>query len=170
MGKVTEKIKEEFLAMIPPTLFFFVALHVVALVRSLMIKATGISPLSSVSIAIAALVLGKSVLIADLLPWINRFPEKPLIYNVVWKTAIYTLVALVIHYLEHLWDYSREAGGVAAGNRELFAKIIWPHFWAVQIILFVLIVMYCTTHELVRTIGRDKVIRIFFGPMPAPEV
>jgi hypothetical protein len=170
MGKVTEKLKEEFLAMIPPTIFFFVAFHVVALVRSLMIKATGISPLASFSIAIAALVLGKSVLIADLLPWINRFPEKPLIYNVAWKTAIYTLVALAIHYLEHLWDYSREAGGIKAGNRELFAKIIWPHFWAVQIILFVLIVMYCTTHELVRTIGRDKVIRIFFGPMPAPEV
>ena len=93
-----------------------------------------------------------------------------MIYNVAWKTVIYTLVALLIHYLEHLWDYSREAGGIAAGNRELFARIIWPHFWAVQIILFVLIVMYCTTHELVRTIGRDKVIRIFFGPMPAPEV
>jgi len=170
MSKVTEKLKEEFLAMIPPTIFFFVALHVVALVRALMIKATGISPLSSFSIAIAALVLGKSVLIADLLPFINRFPEKPLIYNVAWKTVIYTLVALLIHYLEHLWDYAREADGVAAGNRELFAKIIWPHFWAVQIILFVMIVMYCTTHELVRTIGREKVLRIFFGPLPLPEV
>jgi hypothetical protein len=170
MGKVTEKIEEEFRAMIPPTIFFFVALHVVALVRSLMIKATGIQPLTSVSIAIAALVLGKAVLIADMLPWINRFPEKPLIYNVAWKTVIYTVVALVIHYLEHLWDYAREAGGIAAGNREIFAKIIWPHFWAVQILLFVLILMYCTTHELVRTIGRDKVLRIFFGPLPAPSV
>lgn len=170
MGKATEKIKEEFLAMIPPTVFFFIALHIVALVRSLMVKATGVSPLTTVSIAIAALVLGKSVLLADLMPFINRFPEKPLIYNVAWKTVIYTLVALLIHYLEHLWDYAREAGGIAAGNRELFAKIIWPHFWAVQIILFVLIVMYCTMHELVRVIGRAKVVRIFFGPMPAPEV
>ena len=170
MGKVVEKIREEFRAMVPPTLFFFFALHVVAIVRSLMIKATGIEPLTSVSIAIAALVLGKAVLIADMLPWINRFPEKPVIYNVAWKTAIYTAVALLIHYLEHLWDYGREAGGIAAGNRELFAKIIWPHFWAVQIILFVLILMYCTIHELVRAIGRDRVLRIFFGPLPMPSV
>ena len=170
LRNVTEKIKEEFLAMILPTLSFFVALHIVALVRSLMVKATGIQPLTTVSIAIAALVLGKSVLIADLLPFINRFPEKPLIYNAAWNTAIYTLVALAIHYLEHLWDYFREAGGVAAGNRELFAKISWPHFWAVQIILFVLIVMYCRTHELVRTIGRDKVVRMFFGPLPVSSV
>jgi hypothetical protein len=170
MSKTTEKIKEEFFAVIPPTVFFFVTLHLVALVRSLMVKATGIAPTTTVSIAIAALVLGKSVLIADLLPGINRFPEKPLIYNVAWKTVIYTLIALVIHYLEHLWDYSREAGSVAAGNRELFAKIIWPHFWAVQIILFVLILMYCTTRELIRLIGRDKFKRIFFGPLPVPSV
>jgi hypothetical protein len=30
--------------------------------------------------------------------------------------------------------------------------------------------MYCTVHELVRVIGREKALRIFFGPMPAPEV
>jgi len=34
----------------------------------------------------------------------------------------------------------------------------------------VLIVMYCTTHELVRVIGKEKVLRIFFGPMPVPQV
>jgi hypothetical protein len=170
MSKVTAKIKEEFLAMIPPTIFFFVALHIVALVRALMVKATGITPMTSVSVAIAALVLGKAVLIADMLPPINRFPEKPLIYNVAWKTLIYTLVALLIHYLEHLYDFARETGGIVAGNAKLLAEIIWPHFWAVQLILFVLIVMYCTMRELVRVIGKDKVIRIFFGPLPLPPV
>jgi len=170
MSTFVEKVKEEFLAMIPPTLFFFVALHIVALVRALMVKATGISPLTSVSVGIAALVLGKAVLIADMLPFINRYPERPLIYNVIWKTVIYTLVSLLIHYLEHLYDYAREAGGIVAGNEKLFADIIWPHFWAVQIILLVLITMYCTIHELVRVIGKDKMLRIFLGPLPAPAV
>jgi hypothetical protein len=57
-----------------------------------------------------------------------------------------------------------------AGNKELLEKIVWPHFWAIQIILLVLIVMYCTMHELVRVIGREKAMRIFFGPMPVREV
>jgi hypothetical protein len=53
----------------------------------------------------------------------------------------------------------------------LLAEIIWPHFWAIQILLFVLIAIYCTMHELVRVIGKEKVLRIFFGPLPAaPEV
>jgi hypothetical protein len=83
---------------------------------------------------------------------------------------IYWLAATLIHYLERLIDFWRQTGSFVAGNQKLLAEIVWPHFWAIQIILLVLIVMYCTTHELVRVIGREKVLRIFFGPMPAPEV
>jgi hypothetical protein len=170
MSKASEKIKEEFLAVLPPTIFFFLALHVIVIVRLLMEKGTGLPPQSTISITVASLILGKSVLLADMLPFINRFPEKPLIHNVAWKASIYLLVSALIHYLERLYDFSRQAGGIVAGNEKLLAEIVWPHFWAVQIVLFVLIVMYCTMHELVRVIGKDKVIRIFFGPMPAPLV
>ena len=170
MSKLSDKIKEEFLAMIPPTIFFFVALHIVAFVRVLMLKGTGLAPLSTISIAVAALILGKSVLIADMLPIINRFPERPLIYNVAWKTLIYLLMSSLIHYLERLYDFSKQAGGVVAGNEKLLAEIVWPHFWAVQIILLVLILMYCSMHELVRVIGKERILRIFFGPVPLPQV
>jgi hypothetical protein len=167
MSKLTSKLKEEFFAVLPPTIFFFVALHVVAFVRVLMVKGTGLAPLSTASIGIAALILGKSVLISDMLPFINRFPERPLVYNIAWKTLIYVLVSALIHYLERLYDFARQAGGIAAGNEKLFAEIVWPHFWAVQIILLVLILMYCTIHELGRVIGKEKLLRIFFGPVPA---
>jgi len=93
MSRLSNKLKEEFFAVLPPTIFFFVALHIVAFIRVLMLKGTGISPQSSASILVAALILGKSVL------------------------------------------------------------------------LF----LYCTTHELVRVMGKDKVLQIFFGPMPVPQ-
>jgi hypothetical protein len=150
----------------PPTIFFFVALHIVSLVRVLMLKGTGLAPMTSVSVGVAALILGKAVLIADMLPIINRYPDKPLIYNVTWKTMIYLVMAAIIHYLERLVDFWRQAGGLVAGNEKLLAEIVWPHFWAIQIILLMLILMYCTTHEIVRVIGGDKVRQMFFGPMP----
>ena len=170
MSHASAKIKEEFLAILPPTIFFFVALHLVALVRTLMIKASGITPLSTVSIAVAALILGKSVLIADMLPVINRYPDKPLIYNVAWKTTIYLLVSLFIHYLERLYDFARQAGGLIAGNDKLLSEIVWPHFWAVQIVLFILVLTYCTAREVVRVIGKERCVRMFFGPLPLPVI
>jgi hypothetical protein len=100
-----------------------VALHIVAVVHALMLKGTGISPLSSMSVAVAALILGEAVLIADLLPMINRFPNKPLIYNVVWETLIYMLAATLIHYLEHLIDFWRQAGRLCGRQRKAAGKI-----------------------------------------------
>ena len=170
MTKLSAKLKEEFFALLPPTIFFFVALHIVAFVRVLMLKGTGISPLGSVSIAVAALILGKAVLLADMLPVINRFPDKPLIYNVTWKTLIYLVVSALIHYLERVVEFWRQAGSLVAGNEKLLSEMVWPHFWAIQLVLFVLIAMYCTIHELARVIGKEKVLRIFFGPMPVPQV
>jgi hypothetical protein len=128
-----------------------------------MLKGTGIVLGTSASVTLMALILGKVVLIADLLPFINRYPTKPLIYNVVWKTAIYTLVALLIHYLEQLVDFWRHAGSLGAGNRTLLAEIVWPHFFAIQILLIVIVFSYCTIRELGRVLGRAKLIEMFFG-------
>jgi len=167
MSKLATKVKEEFLALLPPTLFFFVALHLVALIRVLMLKGTGIALNTSWQVTLAALILGKAVLVADLLPFINRYPDKPLIYNVACKTTIYVLVAMLVHYVERLVDFWKEAGSLVAGNQKLLMEMVWPHFWAIQIILVVLILMYCTMHELVRVIGRDQVLAMFFGTPPA---
>jgi len=163
MSNLSAKIKEEFIALLPPTLYFFIALHIVALIRALMTEGTGIAATTTISVAVAALILGKAVLLADLLPIINRYPHKPLIYNVTWKTLIYLVIAGLVHYLERLIDFSRQAGGMVAGNERLLAELVWPHFIAVQVLLFVLIVMYTTFREIARVIGTERMREMFFG-------
>ena len=123
---------------------------------------------STMSIAVASLILGKAVLIADMLPPINRYPNRPLAYNIVWKTVIYLFMASIIHYIERLIDFWRQTGGFIAGNEKLLTDMVWPHYWAVEIILFILILAYCTARELVRVIGKEKMLRLFFGPTPLP--
>jgi hypothetical protein len=163
MSRLSAKLEEEFRAVLPPTIFFFVMLHIVALIRVLMLEGTGIAVSTPLQVTLAALILGKAVLIADHLPLINRYPDKPLAYNVAWKTLIYVLVATVFHYLERLVDFWRMAGSLVAGNQKLLSEIVWPHFFAIEIILVVLILMYNTMHELIRVIGKDKVLEMFFG-------
>jgi hypothetical protein len=168
MHKVLEKIKEEFFAVLPPTIFFFVALHILTFIRILMARGSHFEPLSTMSIAVASLILGKAVLIADMLPPINRYPNKPLAYNIIWKTVIYLFMASIIHYIERLIDFWRHAGSFIAGNEKLLTEMVWPHYWAVEIILFLLILMYCTMRELGRVMGKKKILRLFFGPPPLP--
>lgn len=55
--KIFNKFKAEFIVILPPTLFCFIALHRVALIRVGMAEGTGIRVSTSVLMAIAALIL-----------------------------------------------------------------------------------------------------------------
>lgn len=168
MGKFIHTLKHELHEMIAPTVYFFIILHLVEIIRVLLNEGSGMQLATTASIAIAALVLGKAVLIANALPFINRYPDRPLAWNVGWKTVLYLLVATLIHYLERLYDGWRTAGSLVKANEARFATINWPHFWAVEIMLAILILAYCATVELSRELGESRLRAMFFGPLPAP--
>ena len=142
--------------------FFFVAFQLIAFTETLMLKQYGISVSTFMTATVAALIVAKVVLIADMMPFVNRFPEKPLIYNVLWKTAIYMIAAFLVRFIEHLIDFVREHGNLAVAIRRMFDEVVWPHFWAVQIWLLVLFLMYCAMRELVRVLGAGRIRRLFF--------
>ena len=156
-------LKHEFHAVLPPTIFFLIAFHIVVFDRRLMLREYDL-PLSSIAEAtVAALLIAKVVLITDTLPFINRFPDKPLIYNMVWKTVIYVAGALLIHYLEYLVPLWWRTGDVGVANRQLVHEIVWPHFWAIQLWLIVLLFVYCALRELIRALGREQIVDMVFG-------
>lgn len=163
MRGFASRVKHEILAVIPPTVFFFITFQLITITRDLMLQRYGIRISSFVTASVAALLVAKVVLIADHLPFVNRFPEKPLIYNVVWKTAIYLFAAFVVRYVEHLIPFVREHGDLAVAHRHLLGEVVWPHFWAVQIWLLVVLFVYCALRELVRVLGRERAVSIFFG-------
>jgi hypothetical protein len=163
VSKVWRTIKHEFFEVLPPSIFFLISFNIVLLDRALMARQYGLELSSEAGATVMALLVAKVVLIADKLPFINRFPEKPLMYNVVWKTAVYVFASLLLHYLEHLTPLWWRLGSFLAANDRLREEIVWPHFWAIQLWLIVLIFVYCATRELVRVIGRERVWHIFFG-------
>jgi hypothetical protein len=162
MQKLTAVLRKEIQELIPPTIFFFIAFNIIALTSALNLRQYGISVLTFAMAALGALVAGKAVLITDKLSFINRFPDKPLIYNVVWKTLIYWLAFISIQYLEHLIHFLFRYGSLSSANRHLFEEVVWPRFWAIQIWLLVLLFVYCGFRELVRVVGRHAVIEMFF--------
>ena len=168
MSKILSTLRHEFIQVLPPTIFFFVAFNVISITKALMLKAHGIEVSSLAAATVGALLVGKVILITDKLPVINRYPDKPLIYNVVWKTMIYILAVFVVRYVEHLIPFVWEFGSLSIAHQHLLNEVVWPHFWSIQIWLLVLFFAYASLHELVRLIGRDDVLRMFFGkPKPA---
>jgi hypothetical protein len=164
MSNILPRLKRVFLGAIPTVVFFFVVFQLLALTRALILKGYGIEASTFLKAAIGALIVGKVVLFADLLPTMNRFPNKPLIYNIVWKTSIYMIAAILVRYVEHLIPLILEYKSLTVANTHLLAEVVWPHFWLVQLWLLVCFFMYCTIMELVRIIGYEQVRSMFFGP------
>jgi len=162
MNSFRDKLKKELEELIPVTVFFFLAFQLLALTQAMILRQYGIKITVFLGATLAALVVAKVVIITDHFALVNRFPEKPLIYNVVWKTLIYFVAWLAIRYLEHFFHFWRETLNIAAANRRLFAETIWPHFWILQLWILVLLLVYCSFRELVRALGRERVIRMFF--------
>jgi hypothetical protein len=171
MSTLATKLKHELRDLIPTIVFFFVAFQLLAVTDALILRQYNIHTSAFLAATVAALVVAKVVLIADHLPLINRFPRRPLIYNVGWKTAIYFVASLAVRYAEHFIHFWRHSASAGEANRRLFDEVVWPHFWAVQLWMLVLLLVYCSFRELVRAVGRDRIIRIFFREPspPAPE-
>jgi hypothetical protein len=163
MEKFGRWIAHEFREVLPPAIFFLLGFHMLTLTRSLMLREYGIHPATAAGATVGALLVAKVMLVADSFAVVNRFPERPLIYNVAWKTAIYALASLFAHYLEHLVPLWWRVGDLGTANHRLLTEIVWPQFWAVQLWLVVLLFMYCATRELIRAIGPSEVRRMFFG-------
>jgi len=167
MSKLSQMLKHELHELIPVTVFFFVAFELLAVTEALMLKQYGVSVSAFLGALILALLVAKAVVISDHFSLLNRFSDQPLSYNIVWKTAIYFAALFAVRYAEHFIHFWRQTGELAGANRRMLNEMVWPHFWAVQLWSAVLLLVYCAFRELVRVLGSERMIQMFFK-QPAP--
>jgi hypothetical protein len=104
--------------------------------------------------------VGKAVLVANALPFLGRFDRAPLIQPILFKTAIYFAVVLVVQILERIVRYLL-GGGTMAGISKYVSEN-WHRFAAVQIWVFVLFLIYVTATELNTLLGDGELVKILF--------
>jgi len=154
----------EFRELLPPTIFFFVGFNLILFTKRLFLADYLIQFSGFFLATISALVVGKTVLVADMLPFLRRFDHAPLIQPILFKTVVYSLLVFVVRLLEAFVHYLIQGGGVGGGGflDELLGSFSWDHFIAIQMWIFVLFLIYVTASELNDLFGDGELFKILF--------
>lgn len=163
MLRALEWLRKEVRELLFVFLFFLAAFMLLVATEALATNRHGIGSYQVVGAVVMALVVAKVVIIANHLPFVDRFRQRPLVYNTAWKSCIYVFAVILFRYVERLIPYIERYGSLAAANRHLMARISWSHFWALQIWLTVLIFAFVALQELTHALGENTLRRMFFG-------
>ncbi len=163
MSKVLSAIKEEFKEAIPATLFFLVVFHIAAYTRMLMQESYGITLGDSSLATIGALIVAKAILIANKLRVANWFAHRPLVFGILWKTLFFSIFTWLFRVVEEFIPLIAKYGSIQVAGQHLLEEVVWTRFFALNILVFISLLIYCSAIELVRVLGKEKVMAIFFG-------
>jgi hypothetical protein len=155
-------IVKELREVLPPTVFFGVGFNLIVLTTDLILADYLVSFGNFVVATMAALVVGKAVLVANALPFLRRFDNAPLIRPVLFKTIVYWAVVFLVRFLEKLIEYFIAGGRLSGIPEYLATHFSWHRFVAIQIWIFVLFLVYTSVIELNARFGDGLMFKIFF--------
>jgi hypothetical protein len=147
---------------LPPTIFFFVGFNLILWTKHLILEEHGIEFSGLFTATLAALLVGKAVLVTDNLPFMRRFDGSPMIQPILFKSAIYWVCVLVARLAEGLVHFLAAGGALANFPDYLVAQFSWSRFLSIQLWLMVLFLVYVTIHELNMLFGDGELYRLFF--------
>lgn len=148
--------------MLPPTIFFFVGFNLILWTMQLALAEHGIDIRGFVTATLAALLVGKAVLIMDKAPFMSRFDGSPLIQPVLFKSLIYWVCVLVARLAELSIHFGIEHGTLDGFGAYLVEQFRWRRFIAIQVWLMVLFMLYVALHELNTLFGDGELHRLTF--------
>jgi hypothetical protein len=152
---------------LPPTIFFFVGFQLIVLTTNLLLAEYSVAFSSFMLVTMAALVVGKAVLVANAMPYLRRYDRAPLIQPILYKTAFYWVVVFLARLLERFVHFSvidRNPPG------DFFPYLIttfsWHRFSAISLWILVLFLIYVTASEFSHLFGPGELRRLFLTSRP----
>jgi hypothetical protein len=147
---------------LPPTIFFFIGFNLILWTKRLILEEHGIEFSGFLAATIAALLVGKAVLVTDNLPFMHRLDGAPLSQPILFKSAIYWLCVLIVRLAEGLVEFLAGGGSIRNFPNYFVEQFSSSHFLSIQLWLMVLFLVYVTTHELNMLFGDGELYRLFF--------
>jgi hypothetical protein len=169
-SRVVAFVIKELREVLPPTLFFAVGFNLIEFTTQLVLDDYLVRFANFMVATATALVVGKAVLVANLLPFLRRFDTAPLIRPILFKTMVYTLVVLVVRLLERIVEYAIGGGTIDTLEEYISTHFTWHRFAAVQLWIFVLFLIYTSFWQIADRLGHGELTKMFFTVRPkAPQ-
>jgi hypothetical protein len=147
---------------LPAVIFFFISFNLILFTKQVTLNEAGI-PFSGFLVAtLAAMLVGKAVLVTDHMPFMRRFEGAPLIQPILFKSGIYWAVTFVVRVADGFVQFVHEGGMPGAFLQHLVDQFFWPRFLLIPVWLMVLFLIYVTIHELNALFGDGELPRLFF--------
>jgi hypothetical protein len=167
MSKMWNWLREEFRAILPVWAFFFISFGLVALTRAATLEEYHIKPSEPPEYLVGSLIMAKVVLLVDAFFKVDRTAGRPLIYGTLWNTGLYFVAALALHHVEQIVSLMRHHHiGLAEANHQILIAMEKPTFWTIMTTLLALTFLFCMLRELIRAIGSERSMELFFGRRP----
>ena len=147
---------------LPPTIFFFIGFNLILWTKRLILQEHGVQFSGFFTAIVAALLVGKAVLVTDNLSFMRRFDGAPMIQPILFKSAIYWVCVLIARLAEEVVHFVAAGGAIAAFGDHFVNHFSLPRFLSIQLWLMVLFLAYVTIHELNELFGDGELYRLFF--------
>src|SRR5580765_8294823 len=114
---------------LPPTIFFFFGFNLILFTRWMTLQEYGIPFTNFFTASLAALLVGKAVLVVDNLRFMHRFDGAPLIQPILFKSAIYWVFVFVFRIAEALAHFLLDGGALGDFPDFVASQFSWPRFF-----------------------------------------
>lgn len=155
-------VVKEFDEMVPPTIFFAVGFNLILLTTNLILENYEAHFSSFLLATTGALIVGKAVLVANALAFFRRLDTAPLIWPVLFKSGIYFAVVCAVRFLEKLIEFLAHGGALREIPNYVATHFTWSQFFAIQLWILVLFLIYTFISELNTLFGGGELARILF--------
>jgi hypothetical protein len=162
--KVYNIVKKEILSILPAFLFCLIAFTILNFTENLFLKNDLISTnYNFIGVFFFTAITAKVLIAANHLPFINLFPGMPLIFNIIWKTAVYESLNACVRVLIRVYEINSFSQGFLLSMKKALVQIDFYKFLAVQIWYVIFFFIFITADEIIRVLGKEKIRKLFFG-------
>ena len=162
MGRIMEIVVKEIREALPATIFFLFLFHMIGITKAIALEEYNFTALRSLGATLGALIVAKAILVVEALP-MSRCSSGSRMFQIIWKTLLYGLMALLFRFVEELIPYLSKHGGLVSAAKAVFGEVSWPLFTVLALWTLGGLFLYCLASELIKAVGPDKIKQILFS-------